>query len=85
MIKFCFQDSSIYSNRNYLQRQHKLRLKAQAEIVSQELEDDRRALDELAELESNREEADHREKQRRCRELQWMQEVSLHVMSLHDN
>jgi len=67
---------SLSPSRHYLQRQHKLRLRKQAERVRQELEDDRRALDELAELEVAREGEDERERQRRCRELQWMREVS---------
>ncbi len=60
---------------HYLQRQHKLRLRAKAAEIQKELDDDRRTMEELQQLEEARREDDELKRERRRRELQWMSKV----------
>ena len=61
--------------RHYLQRQHRLRLRAHSAQVQKELEDDRRVLEELRAIEVAEQEANDEAKKAKKKEIEWMREV----------
>ena len=67
----------IFRYSQYLQRQHRLRLRAKAAQVAKELEDDKRILEEMHKIQSAREQTDLEEKRKKMEHIQWMSQVNL--------
>jgi hypothetical protein len=65
-----------YLFRNYLQRQHRLKLLSKAAQVEKELEEDRRVLEELEKIEGAKEEEEEMKRDDdKKKEIEWMKKV----------
>ena len=66
-------------SRAFLKRQHRIKLLERNKIVQEELEEDKRVLEEIRSLQAKEDaENDVKEKQSRTEQLQWLKEVHEH-------
>lgn len=70
-----FAPFALLPHRQYLQRQHSLKLRMKAAEIQQEIEDDKRVLEELQRSLEAQTEAEQTKRKNQRNELQWLNRV----------